>query len=127
MKVKAINIDGARNITLNKIYAVVEEKETAYVIKNDRNENGTFKKNRFTVVNEADLVIKVGNVYENEGEHFMIVAHDILGVNFVALVSVKTGFAFTHLVHVADTNNITAVEFDEMTAEEAEDFIKVVA
>lgn len=109
MKVKAVAVEGAQNITVNRIYTVIEEKETAYVITNDIGRTGTYKKHRFEVVPEVRMV-KVGQMYNHDGDDYIVASTKINGSSFAGLISIKTGESLVPFVSVADINNINATE-----------------
>ena len=57
MKVKCINNENAFNsLTIDKIYSVTDETYESYYVLNDKNENLAYKKSRFEIVHENDIV-----------------------------------------------------------------------
>lgn len=116
MKVKAININGAKNITLNKEYDVVEELVESFVIKNDLAREGTYKKDRFIKV---EIVIptpkhKVGNTYKDTGEvRYILIADG----NLVSLVCLATGLIVNGFHHVVNLNNISEEEMKRIDSD----------
>jgi hypothetical protein len=104
MKVKATDVVGSKNITLNKEYEVITEKGDNLLIKNDLNREGLYKKIRFTVVENAPTVFKVGDKFEDDsGNKFIIAKKDSL----IALASLADGEIITDFMPVADLHAIT--------------------
>lgn len=112
MKVKVSNIEGAKNITANKVYEVMEETAESYVITNDLNRRGVYKKYRFAVVTEEVVVItyKVGDKFEDNERNYMLIRDG----NFVNLVSLKDGQCIGDWSLVGDFDRITEGEMAEI-------------
>ena len=58
MVVKCIDDNLCSTLTLNKEYIVIEEAPEYYVILDNKNEEITCRKSRFTVVEDGDLTMK---------------------------------------------------------------------
>ena len=57
MKVKCINNDNSFNsLTIDKIYSVTDETYDSYYVLNDKNKNLAYKKSRFEIVHESEIV-----------------------------------------------------------------------
>ena len=57
MRVKCINNDNSFNsLTIDKIYSVTDETYESYYVLNDKNINLSYKKSRFEIVEESDIV-----------------------------------------------------------------------
>ena len=57
MKVKCINNDNSfDSLTIDKIYLVTDKTYESYYVLNDKNKNLAYKKSRFEIVHESDIV-----------------------------------------------------------------------
>lgn len=125
MKVKVIDVTGARNLAIGKIYDVVEQKANGnFVITNEVGVNVSFKASRFQVVTElvADVTYKVGDVLkEEEGDDkFLLIGQDKL----VAMVLIRTGQITNGFHPVADTNKITKEDMQRIDSDEGNGLVK---
>jgi hypothetical protein len=109
MKVKAIYINGSKNITLNKVYEVINEIAESYLIKNDLDREGKYKKIRFSLVIETST-FKVGDKFEDDtGNKFVLVSHN----DMVAMANMDDGNIISGFYPVA---NVMAITVEEMSA-----------
>lgn len=58
MKIKCINNSLCDSLTLGKEYSVIEEGDSYFVVVDDKQEEITTKKARFTIVEDGDLAKK---------------------------------------------------------------------
>ena len=108
MKIKAINVDNARNLTLKKVYDVIERKENGnFVVNNDANHAVSFKAVRFEILPDAPVTYKTGDTFEDEADELYMLIHE---KNLVALVRMKTGEITNGFHVVANTEAITQDE-----------------
>ena len=57
MKVKCINNDNSfDSLTIDKIYLVTDETYESYYVLNDKNKNLAYKKSRFEIVTESEIL-----------------------------------------------------------------------
>ena len=65
MKVKCINNDNSFNsLTIDKIYSVTDETYESYYILNDKNKNLAYKKSRFEIVTEREILTIANEIAE---------------------------------------------------------------
>ena len=65
MKVKCINNDNSFNsLTIDKIYSVTDETYDSYYVLNDKNKNLAYKKSRFEIVHESEIVTIANEIAE---------------------------------------------------------------